>query len=109
MIDIKIYEDSKGYCPLDDYLSSITDKTIEAHIYKIIARMEAGNITDVRLLGDGLKERKFLFKNTGYRIYFYNDSQEIVILLTAGQKKTQKKDINAARIFLEDYRRQKVA
>ncbi len=40
----------------------------------------------------------------GYRVYFGEDGPRIVLLLTAGDKSTQAKDIRNATKFWKDYR-----
>ncbi|MCF6807875.1 type II toxin-antitoxin system RelE/ParE family toxin [Thiotrichales bacterium 19S9-12] len=55
-----------------------------------------------RSLGNGLfelRERKF-----GYRIYYTFDNDKVIILLHAGDKSSQKKDIERAREALKNYR-----
>jgi len=40
----------------------------------------------------------------GYRVYFGRDGETLVILLTGGTKKRQQRDIDAARIYWQDYK-----
>ena len=40
----------------------------------------------------------------GYRVYFGRDGDTIVILLTAGTKKRQQQDIDAAKVYWRDYK-----
>lgn len=53
-------------------------------------------------LGQGLfelRERKF-----GYRIYYIFDQLKVIILLHAGDKTSQKRDVQKARDILKKYR-----
>ncbi len=52
--------------------------------------------------GDGINELKFKF-GSGYRIYYSELDDVIVLLLCAGDKKTQSKDIKLAKEYLIDY------
>jgi putative addiction module killer protein len=45
-------------------------------------------------------------EGSGYRVYFAQESRLVIILLMAGSKRTQVKDIKKARIYLQDYRSQ---
>jgi putative addiction module killer protein len=44
---------------------------------------------------------------SGYRIYFGQDGDVLVILLCGGDKSTQQKDIEKARVYWADYLRRK--
>ena len=52
-------------------------------------------------LKKGICELKF---ETGERIYFSEENNTIVILLTAGNKKRQFDDVKTAELYLEDYK-----
>lgn len=67
-----------------------------------VARMEDGNFGDHKSLGDGLLERR-IHAEGGIRIYYAKRGEEIVLLLIAGLKASQDKDISTARTRLEDY------
>lgn len=56
-------------------------------------------------MGGGVFELR-LFFGSGYRIYFGKESKVVVIVLCAGDKKTQVKDIKKAKIFWEEYNEQ---
>jgi len=40
----------------------------------------------------------------GYRVYFGQDGDVIVVLLVGGDKRTQSKDIEAAKAYWQDYK-----
>jgi hypothetical protein len=42
-----------------------------------------------------------------YRIYFGRDGEKIIVLLTGGTKKRQRRDIDAAHAYWQDYKRGK--
>jgi putative addiction module killer protein len=56
-----------------------------------------GNWSNVKGVGTGVYERVIDF-GPGYRIYFGNDGETLVILLAGGTKKRQQADINNARL-----------
>ncbi len=67
-----------------------------------IARVEVGNLGDCRSVGDGVFELKFHF-GSGYRVYFGEMDNTIIILLNGGAKKSQKKDIKKAKESWKEY------
>ena len=50
--------------------------------------METGNFGDVKSIGEGVSERRINF-GPGYRVYFGQEAQRLVILLVGGTKKRQ--------------------
>lgn len=74
-----------------------------AKIARAVARMEQGNLSNVKTVGEGALEYRVDF-GPGYRIYFGRDGDTFVILLTGGTKKRQQRDIVAARLLWQDYK-----
>lgn len=60
-----------------------------------IKRLAAGNPGDVKLVGEGVSEMRINY-GSGYRIYYKQQGNEVVVLLAGGDKRTQVKDIKAA-------------
>jgi putative addiction module killer protein len=59
-------------------------------------RLELGNPGDCEPVDDGVFELR-LFFGSGYRIYFAEQDDTIIILLYAGDKSSQTKDIKIAK------------
>lgn len=57
----------------------------------------------VKSLGEGVYEYKIDF-GPGYRIYFGQDGEELVILVGGGSKKQQDKDIKMAKYYWQEYK-----
>ena len=72
----------------------------------IFARLEQGNLSNVKGVGEGVLEYRINF-GPGYRVYFGRDGETLVILLTGGTKKRQQRDIQAAIELWADYRRRR--
>ncbi|GBR75406.1 toxin ParE [Candidatus Termititenax persephonae] len=70
---------------------------INAHI----DRMIAGNMGNIKSVGNGICEKK-IYYGTGYRLYFYKKNNEWIILLCGGNKSTQQRDIEAAKKMLKE-------
>ena len=60
-----------------------------------IRRLSLGNPGDVRPVGEGISEIRIDY-GPGYRVYFLQQGQSVVILLAGGDKDSQERDIRRA-------------
>jgi putative addiction module killer protein len=79
-----------------DWLDGLRDDRAKARIAIRIARIEAGNLGDVKSLGGGVSEARIDF-GPGYRLYFTRRGLELIILLVGGDKDSQVRDIELAK------------
>jgi putative addiction module killer protein len=77
-----------------------------AKVTRAIVRLEQGNFSNVKTVGEGVLEYRIDF-GPGYRAYFGRDGEALVILLTGGTKKRQQRDIDAAHAYWQDYKQSK--
>ncbi len=77
------------------WLDSLRDVHTRARILARIERLASGNPGDVKPVGEGVSELRIDY-GPGYRVYYKKQSQEIVILLVGGDKRTQTNDIKTA-------------
>lgn len=98
------YQTEDGKQPFRDWLNSLKDKMSVARIRSRLERLELGNFGDAKPVGQGVNELRFTF-GSGYRIYFGQDGDKIVVLLIGGDKSTQEKDILLAHNYWADYTR----
>ena len=105
----KVFEDENGKMPFREYLAGLKDVVGKAKILTRIERAEKGNFGDYKDLGKaGLFEMRDDF-GPGYRIYFSVEGDEIILLLLAGTKRSQSKDITKAASYLEIERKRRSA
>lgn len=95
MKQIFYYTTEDGKCPYKDWLIKL-DKSAQARVTSRIDKLEEGHYGDFKRLSSDLLELRLKF-NSGYRIYFTESENTIVIILCAGDKSTQKKDIEKAK------------
>ena len=100
MEEILYYKTATDKCPQDNWFYKL-DKTSQARIEKRLERVEEGNYGDFKKLNDNLSELRFTFGG-GYRIYFTEINNIIIILLCAGNKNSQSDDIKKAKKYLDD-------
>ena len=83
------------------WLGDLRDSTARARIVTRIRRMELGNPGDAKSVGEGVSEMRIPY-GPGYRVYFTRQGDEVVILLSGGDKSTQRSDIAAAHQMAKD-------
>ncbi len=77
------------------WLDGLTDIRVRARILVRIERLAAGNPGDVEPVGEGVSELRINY-GPGYRVYYKQHSQSLIILLAGGDKHAQGKDIKTA-------------
>ena len=65
-----------------------------------IRRMEMGNPGDSKSVGRNVRDMRIDY-GPGYRIYYVQRGAQIVILLSGGDKRTQRQDIKLAQQLAE--------
>ena len=78
-----------------DWLARLRDGQARARINARIRRAELGNLGDVKTLGSGVSELRIDY-GPGYRVYFTQRDQVVILLLCGGDKRTQTADIKRA-------------
>ena len=105
---VDAYRTSSGKEPFTEWLASIRDKTTRGRIERRMDRVENGNMGDYRRLGTDLYELRLDF-GPGYRIYFsiyFTESDSTTLLiLCAGDKSSQTRDIERAKEYSLDVKR----
>ena len=102
--EVRVYTTPDGRCPLDDWLQALRDVRARARVRARIARLRAGNFGDSKPVGEGVHELRVHY-GPGYRIYFGRQGRAVVILLCAGDKAAQRRDIARAKRFWREHKR----
>lgn len=102
--NIIIFEDGNGREPFTKWLKSLKDRKARSRILQRLRLVEQGHFGDVKSLGGGMYELRFFF-GSGYRVYFADHRQNIVVLLLGGDKSGQSRDITKAREYWTEYLR----
>ncbi len=81
-----------------EWFDSLSDVQAQIKTDVRIARIRLGNFGDAKSVGKGVYELRIDF-GPGYRIYYGLEGINIVFLLCAGDKSSQKKDIKKEHTF----------
>ena len=77
------------------WLQALRDSRAKAKIAARIQRLAFGNPGDVRPVGEGIRELRIPY-GPGYRVYYVQRGNILIVLLCGGDKSTQVKDIKLA-------------
>jgi putative addiction module killer protein len=77
------------------WFDGLRDLRARARIQVRIDRLSLGNPGDVRPLGSGVSEMRIDY-GPGYRVYFTQKGDVLVVLLVGGDKRSQARDIARA-------------
>lgn len=78
------------------WLDGLRDRQGKARIVKRLMRLEEGNFGDHASVGEGVVELRFHF-GPGYRVYYVQRGEALIILLAGGDKDSQARDIEKAK------------
>ena len=78
------------------WINDLRDSRARYRILTRIKRLEEGNLGDVKPVGDGISELRIHY-GPGYRVYYKDTGNEIIILFCGGDKTTQQEDIARAK------------
>ena len=77
------------------WFNGLRDRQARARINVRIRRLSLGNPGDVKPVGEGVSELRIDY-GPGYRVYYVQRGQTLVILLAGGEKHSQDRDIETA-------------
>lgn len=87
----------------DRWVRKLKDRRAAARVLVRIDRLAAGNPGDVKPVGHGVRELRIDY-GPGYRIYFLERGQQLIVLLCGGDKSTQDRDIAEAQRIAAEWR-----
>lgn len=102
MFAVRHYLRVDGSSPFALWFEELDDAA-HARVTRYLTRLELGNTSNVKSVGEGVNELNVDF-GPGYRVYFGFDGRTVVILPGGGTKKRQDEDIDAAKAAWKDYK-----
>jgi len=77
------------------WVDALRDVNARARILVRVERLAAGNPGNAKPVGEGVSELRIDY-GPGYRVYYKQQGQKVVVLLAGGHKRTQASDIKTA-------------
>lgn len=103
MKEILFYQHTNNKIPIVEWFKSL-DKPFRARVQDRLTRIEQDdNFGDFKKLDDEISELRFKF-GSGYRVYYTEVDNIVILLLNAGDKKSQSNDILKAKEYLKIWR-----
>jgi putative addiction module killer protein len=83
------------------WFGALRDRQARNRIDIRIRRLSMGNPGDVKPVGSGVSELRIDY-GPGYRVYFIQRGDIVIVLLAGGDKRTQDRDIQTALALAEE-------
>jgi putative addiction module killer protein len=103
--EIRKYRRPDGIVPIDRWLAKLRDPQAKARVLVQLDRLALGLPGDWKPVGEGVCELR-IFVGKGHRVFFAHDGKTVVVLLCGGDKSTQDRDIELAKSYWREHRRQ---
>lgn len=82
------------------WMESLPDATVRGIVAARIRRLSLGLMGDVAPVGDGVSELR-IHAGAGWRVYFVQRGQQVIVLLAGGSKRSQPADIRCAKALAQ--------
>ena len=90
----------------DAWLSALADQKAKARVLARLRSAMLGNFGDCAPVGEGVSEMR-VHVGPGYRVYFARIGTTVYVLLTGGNKSSQKQDIARAKKMIRELKEMK--
>jgi putative addiction module killer protein len=85
------------------WLSALRDTRAQAALQVRLERLSLGLFGDSKAVGEGVSELR-IDVGAGYRAYYIRSGRTVVVMLCGGDKKTQPRDIERAKVMARELR-----
>ena len=101
-MEVRHYLTESNRDPYQEWLDGLKDIRARVAIQRRIDRLVSDNFGDHKFCRDGVWELR-IDTGPGYRIYYAQTNQMIVLLLCGGDKRSQKSGIDRAVKYWDNY------
>ena len=105
MIEVREYVDANGRSHFTRWRLKL-DWSIRVRIDQAVLRLCEGNLSNVKPEGEGVSALRLDF-GPGYRVYFGQDGDRLILLLAGGTKRRQQEDNALAQKLWAAYKAEK--
>src|SRR5262245_36402420 len=106
MFEIRHYIAAGNKDLIADWLRKLGDLKAKTAIIRRLNRLEQGNFGDFKPCREGVYELR-VDTGPGYRVYYAQAGKTVLLLLCAGNKRTQDADIRKACEYWRDWQNRK--
>ena len=106
-MDIRHYLTPAGGDPFQDWLDGLKDLKAQVAVLRRIDRLALGNLGDHKFCGEGVWELR-VDVGPGYRVYYAQQGNHIVLLLCGGSKRSQQSDIRKAIAYWREFQQRSI-
>lgn len=100
MWTVEFWENSRGQRPVEEWFAELV-KPDKKEIAKLFGLLETFgyelSLPHAKNLGDNLYELRAKSKGAGHRVYYTFQGNKVIVLLVAGDKSSQERDILKAK------------
>ena len=79
----------------EDWIGGLKDNITRIRLSRRLDKARRGHLGDVRFVGDGVWEMREFF-GSGFRMYYVQQGELLIVMLGGGDKSTQQDDIKRA-------------
>ena len=84
-----------------DWVNSLRDRPTRIRLRRRLGKAVRGNLGDVKPVGDGIWEMREFF-GPGWRMYYVQRGELVIMMLGGGDKSSQVSDIEAAKAIAKE-------
>lgn len=86
----------KWTAEFESWINRLRDRPTRIRLMRRLEKAQRGLLGDVSSVGDGVYEMREFF-GPGWRMYFIQHGEQLVVMLGGGDKSSQPEDIKAAK------------
>ena len=83
------------------WVDGLRDMPTRIRLRRRLGKAMRGNLGDVKAVGDGVWEMREFF-GPGWRLYYVQRGEVVIVMLGGGDKSNQQRDIAAAKVLAKE-------
>lgn len=83
------------------WVDGLRDRATRIRLRRRLGKAMRGNLGDVKAVGDGVWEMREFF-GPGWRLYYVQRGDVLIVMLGGGDKSSQERDIAAAQVMAKE-------